>query len=126
MKIRVYYEDTDLGGVVYYANYLKFCERARSEVFFSRGETPLFEGGHFVVRHLEADYKKSARFGDLLDVSVELAELGNATLVIRQEVRLDGALLFDMTVKLAYLMLDGSVGRLNAEKKAKLRSLFEG
>jgi acyl-CoA thioester hydrolase len=124
MKIRVYYEDTDLGGVVYYANYLKFCERARSEVFFSRGETPIFEGGHFVVRHLEADYKKSARFGDLLDVSVELLELGNTTLLIRQQVFLGDDLLFEMTVKLAYLMLEGGVGRLHAEKKAKLRALF--
>lgn len=125
MKIRVYYEDTDMGGVVYHSNYLNFCERARSELFFSKGETPLFEGGHFVVRHLEADFKKSARLGDLLDVTVEVLSMKSATLTMRQEIRREGEVLFTLTLKLAYLLLDGSIGRLDDGKKARLRSLLE-
>lgn len=126
MRVRVYYEDTDMGGVVYYANYLKFCERARSELFFSKGASPVFEGGHFVVRHLEADYTGSARLGDLLDVTVRVLFVKGATLQIEQEVKKGDELLFSMRVKLAYLMEDGSIGRLSEEKKAKLLSLLEG
>ena len=124
MKIRVYYEDTDMGGVVYHSNYLNFCERARSEMFFSKGASPLFEGGHFVVRRLEADFKKPARLGDLLEVSVELMEMKSATLQIRQKVYKGEELLFEMTLKLAYPMLDGTIGRLDAAKTEKLRLLL--
>jgi acyl-CoA thioester hydrolase len=124
MNIRVYYEDTDMGGVVYHSNYLNFCERARSEMFFSKGASPLFEGGHFVVRHLEADFKKPARLGDLLDVSVELLEIKSVTMMIRQQIRKEGELLFEMTLKLAYLTQEGGIGRLDAEKITKLRSLL--
>jgi acyl-CoA thioester hydrolase len=124
LQIRVYYEDTDMGGVVYYANYLKFCERARSELFFSKGASPVFEGGHFVVRHLEADYKGSARLGDLLDVTVRVVSVKGATLEMEQEVKKEGDVLFSMRVKLAYLLENGSIGRLDADKKAKLLSLL--
>ncbi len=125
MRIRVYYEDTDMGGVVYYANYLKFCERARSELFFSKGALPVFEGGYFVVRHLEADYKASARLGDLLDVNAEVVTLNGTTLQMEQEIKKGDVVLFSMRVKLAYVMENGRIGRLNREKKAKLLSLLE-
>ncbi|MEJ2467666.1 MAG: YbgC/FadM family acyl-CoA thioesterase [Campylobacterales bacterium] len=125
MTIRVYYEDTDMGGVVYYANYLKFCERARSELFFSKGESPMFEGGHFVVRHLEADYKQSARLGDLLEVTAEVESISGTTLQMRQRVSKEGETLFTMRVKLVYLTLEGRVGRLDEAKKAKLLSLLK-
>ncbi|MHC3994574.1 YbgC/FadM family acyl-CoA thioesterase [Thiomicrolovo sp. ZZH C-3] len=125
MTIRVYYEDTDVGGVVYYANYLKFCERARSELFFSKGESPLFEGGHFVVRHIEADYLGSAVLGDLLEVSAEVVSVRGTGLQMHQEVRRGDALLFTLDVQLVYLMTDGRVGRLDAAKKEKLKALLE-
>ncbi|WP_345984373.1 YbgC/FadM family acyl-CoA thioesterase [Sulfurimonas sp. HSL-1656] len=125
MTIRVYYEDTDTGGVVYYANYLKFCERARSELFFSKGESPLFEGGHFVVRHLEADYLGSAVLGDLLEVSAEVVSVRGTGLQMHQKVRRGGELLFTLDVQLVYLMTDGRIGRLDAAKKEKLKALLE-
>jgi acyl-CoA thioester hydrolase len=125
VTIRVYYEDTDMGGVVYYANYLKFCERARSELFFSKGESPLFEGGHFVVRHLEADYKDSARLGDLLEVTAEAESVSGTTLQMRQCVSKEGKTLFTMRVKLVYLTHEGRVGRLDEAKKEKLLSLLK-
>ncbi len=125
MKIRVYYEDTDMGGVVYHSNYLNFCERARSELFFAKGSSPVFEGGHFVVRHLEADFKKPAKLGDLLEVTVELVELRGVSMTMRQRIFREDELLFEMTVKVVYLLLDGSIGRLDEEKKAKLLRLLE-
>jgi acyl-CoA thioester hydrolase len=114
-----------MGGVVYHSNYLNFCERARSELFFAKGSSPLFEGGHFVVRHLEADFRRPARLGDLLDVTVEVREIGSASLTMYQQVLRDGELLFEMTVKVAYVMLDGRIGRLDSGKKKTLMELLE-
>jgi acyl-CoA thioester hydrolase len=103
MKVRVYYEDTDVGGVVYYANYLKFCERARSDLFFKKGMSPHNGNEFFVVKHVEADYIKSAVFGDELDVTCELIEKKAASIIIYQEVLKDGEILFKGNFKLAYL-----------------------
>lgn len=87
--VRVYWEDTDAGGVVYYANYLKFLERARSEWLRARGfeQDALRDeaGVVFVVRRVEIDYLAPARFNDALDVTVALHECGRASLVVRQE-----------------------------------------
>ena len=103
MKTRVYYDDTDAGGVVYHANYLKFCERARSDLFYEHGKSPAVNGGHFVVRHLEADFIKSAKLGDLIEVKSEMIELKNASLILKQEVWRDDVKLFAMTSTLAYV-----------------------
>ena len=91
LPVRVYYEDTDAAGVVYYANYLKFMERARTEWLEALG-FPLaaFEREHgvvFVVHRCEIDYLLPARLNDALDVSVEPVKLGAATLRARQDVR---------------------------------------
>ena len=88
--VRVYWEDTDAGGVVYYANYLKFLERARTEWLSTLGleqdQLATEAGVLFVVRRVEADYLRPARFNDRLRVSSRLAELGRASLVMEQEV----------------------------------------
>lgn len=87
--VRVYWEDTDAGGVVYYANYLKFMERARSEWLRAYGfEQDVLRdeaGVVFVVRRVEIDYLSPARFNEKLDVSVSLHEAGRASLKVRQE-----------------------------------------
>jgi acyl-CoA thioester hydrolase len=88
--VRVYYEDTDAAGVVYYANYLKFMERARTEWLAALG-FPLdaFEREHgvvFVVHRCEIDFRQPARLNDALDVSVEPVKLGASTLKARQDV----------------------------------------
>ena len=89
--VRVYYEDTDNGGVVYYANYLKFMERARTEWLRARGvEQDLLaenEGLIFAVRSAQLDYLKPGRFNQLLSVSVKVAECGKASLTFDQTVR---------------------------------------
>lgn len=97
IQVRVYYEDTDLGGVVYYANYLRFFERVRSEWLRSLGvnqqHMAAVEGVGFVVVRAEIDFRIGARLDDLLTVSVKPAEVRRAYLWLEQEVRLaDGRL----------------------------------
>ena len=90
--VRVYYEDTDHGGVVYYANYLKFMERARTEWLRARGvEQDVLmgqEGLIFAVRSAQLDYLKPARFNQLLSVSSSVMEAGKASLTFEQTVNL--------------------------------------
>lgn len=103
MKVRVYYEDTDLGGIVYYANYLKFCERARSDKFFEKGLSPHKENEFFVVKKVEANYIKPAKFGDLLTVTSKLIGKKSASIEIFHEIFRENELLFTAKIKLAYL-----------------------
>ena len=124
MKIRVYYEDTDIGGVVYHANYLKFCERARSEVFFDAKLSPILKNGHFVATDLKASYKKSAKLGDMLEIESKLIEIKKVSFVLYQEVRLDGVLLFKMSITLAYLNFNNKLQRLTP-KEIKIINLFK-
>jgi len=91
LPVRVYYEDTDSGGVVYYANYLKFMERARTELLrslgFEQDELRLREGVLFAVQRAEIEYLRPALFNELLRVTVDLCNTGGASLVFEQEVR---------------------------------------
>ena len=88
--VRVYYEDTDAGGVVYYANYLRFMERARTEWLRSIGfEQPVLAAEHgvlFVVRAVNIDYLKPSRFDDSLQVTVEVANVGGSRIRFQQRV----------------------------------------
>jgi len=114
MKIRIYYEDTDAAGIVYYANYLKFCERARSELFFSNGLTPQSENGYFVVKSIEADYIQPAMLGDTVMVETEMVEKKAASIVLIQQVKKDETLLFEMKIRLAYLQ-DGKPAKIPSQ-----------
>ncbi|MEN8214137.1 MAG: tol-pal system-associated acyl-CoA thioesterase [Pseudomonadota bacterium] len=104
-QVRVYYEDTDAGGVVYYANYLAFMERARSEWLRSLGfdNHSLAEqlGVVFVVRRAAVDYHRPARLDQLLDVSLRLKKRGRASLLFEQQVRHDDQLLCQGEILLA-------------------------
>ena len=88
--VRVYYEDTDSGGVVYYANYLKFMERARTEYLrylgFEQDELIAQQNIIFAVRSLQLDYKSPARFNDDLRVTAELIELKKASMLFEQKI----------------------------------------
>lgn len=105
--VRVYYEDTDAGGVVYYANYLKFMERARTEWLSSLGfELAAIEREHgivFAVHRVEIDFRKPAQLSDRLDVTMTLVELGRARLVADQAVNRDTEILTQARVTLACL-----------------------
>jgi acyl-CoA thioester hydrolase len=103
--IRVYYEDTDAAGVVYYANFLKFMERARTEWLAAMGfELAGLETAHgivFVVHRAEIEYRLPARLGDRLDATLELIELGRARMVALQQVWHGARLLTTARVTLA-------------------------
>ena len=108
--IRIYYEDTDAGGVVYYANYLKFAERARTEYLRALGcneqqKTLEEEKCAFMVRHVEVDYKAPAVLDDLLSVSCELIEIKGAGAEMKQEIYCGEKLLVSLNIKLAYVSL---------------------
>lgn len=125
MQIRVYYEDTDTGGVVYHSNYLNFCERARSEAFFKLGMTPVLENGHFVARKLEAEFFMSAKLGDLLDLEVELIQMRGASFTLLQTVYKDGVKLFEMSIYLVYITFEGMAQKMDIDTKNLIESLFK-
>ncbi len=125
MQIRVYYEDTDAGGVVYHSNYLNFCERSRSEVFFKKGLNPVLENGHFVARKLVADYVASAKLGDLLVVTNELLEMRGASFTLLQTIHKEGEKIFEMKITLVYITHEGKPQKLGGKLKELILSLFE-
>jgi len=124
VKIRVYYEDTDTGGIVYHSNYLNFCERARSEAFFEKKLSPVLLSGHFVAKELCAYYILPAKLGDLLEIKTSLLELGHASFKLHQEVYRADIKLFELDIKLAYVSMQGRVQKLNSDIKEMIMSLF--
>lgn len=100
--VRVYYEDTDSGGVVYHANYLKFMERARTEFLrslgFGQAELREVHGVLFVVRHLALQYRRPARFDDALEVVTRLAELRRSLMKFEQKIYRGDEMLIDANV----------------------------
>ena len=104
MQIRVYYEDTDAGGIVYHTNYIKYCERARSEVFFQRGMIPsLSDSSGFVVRDIKASFLATSTLGDMLEVTSKILTLKSSSLVLLQEVWKEEVKVFSMEVVLVYV-----------------------
>lgn len=108
LAIRVYYEDTDVGGVVFYANYLRFLERGRSDFLRALGvdQRALMVGGDdqaltFVARRCEIDYLQPARYDDVIEVVTWIAEARGASAVMAQQVRRDGVLLAAARVTIA-------------------------
>ena len=125
--VRVYYEDTDVGGVVYYANYLKFDERARTEMLrligFPHAEMMERDGRALAVRRCEADYIRPARFDDSLEVHTGSIDLEAASLWIDQRVKRDGDDLAVLRVRLACIGQDGRPARLPARLRTALMAL---
>lgn len=103
-QFRVYYEDTDAGGVVYYANYLKFAERARTEMLRDAGihqsQLTEKEGLYFVVRNVEAEFKRPARLDDHLDIQTHIISITGPTIEMTQLISKNEALLVSLSVKI--------------------------
>ncbi len=120
--LRVYYEDTDLGGIVYYANYLKFIERGRSEWVREIGvdQRKLMDedGIGFAVRRIEADYLRPAHLEDQLCVVTEHMESGNSKFVLRQAVMRGDETLFEAVVTLVAINRAGRPVRIPAVLRA--------
>ena len=115
-QCRVYYEDTDLAGIVYYANYLKFIERARSEWVRNLGlDQNVLRKDHgivFAVRKVEADYLKSAKFDELLLISTELQKKTRVRLNFNQEIYSDSDLIFRANLVIVPLSVVGGLVKL--------------
>ncbi|UWR02199.1 tol-pal system-associated acyl-CoA thioesterase [Ruegeria conchae] len=119
--VRVYYEDTDMGGVVYHANYLKFIERARSDWVRKLGndQNAMRDAGIvWVVRRIEADYLAAARFEDELVVETEMVSLSGARLSMSQLVRRGETEIFRAAVTAVCMNAQGKPVRLPAEIRA--------
>ncbi len=129
LPLRVYYEDTDLAGIVYYANYLRFIERARTEWVRSLGidQTRLKaeQGIVFAVRRVEADYLIPARFDDQIEVRTAVRDVTGARIVLAQDVLRGEERLFASVVTLVALRADGRAGRIPAALLAEIRAGIE-
>jgi acyl-CoA thioester hydrolase len=119
LPVRVYFEDTDFTGLVYHANFLKFCERGRSDFIRLLGidhrtlaNPKEGEPAVFVVRRIEIDYLKPARIDEVLEVVTRCEEIGGATLKLAQEVRRDGVVLARAKVSVVLITPQGKPQRL--------------
>jgi acyl-CoA thioester hydrolase len=124
MLLRVYYEDTDAAGIVYYANYLKFAERGRTEMMrdlgFAHSDIAAETGIVFTVRRCSADYRAAARLDDALTVETRIAEIGAATLSLDQQIRRDGETIVALDVLVACVGRDGRPRRVPPGLRAAL------
>lgn len=122
--VRVYYEDTDMGGIVYYANYLRFIERARSDWVRSLGidQNAMREddGVVFVVRRVEADYLLPAKFDDELLVKTSVKAVTGVRLIMTQDVVRGRALLFQAEVTIVCIGEGGAPARLPADIRRQI------
>ena len=126
--VRVYYEDSDTAGIVYYANYLKFAERARTETMrdlgFNLQDIKVQQRVEFAVRRCTVDYILPAVIDDLLEVHTKATKVGGASFELRQTVMRGDDALVVMDVKLACRKSDGRPGRLPVEVRDTLKKLI--
>ena len=124
MPLRVYYEDTDASGIVYYANYLKFAERGRTEMMralgFAHSGIAAASGTVFTVRRLSADYRQPARLDDLLSVETRVVEIAGATVLLDQRICRDGSVLAAIDIVVACIGPDGRPRRVPPALRAAL------
>jgi len=131
LPVRVYYEDTDFSGIVYHANYLKFCERGRSDflrligighsaLMAGEGERADRDGLAFAVRRLSAEFLRPARMDDALIVATGVERLRGASIVMAQTVMRDAVALFSLSVEVAMITMAGRPARLPADMRTKL------
>ena len=124
-KTKVYYEDTDAGGIVYYARYLNFIERARTEMIYdhlglNHGQLKSKFNAIFVVRECNIKYHKSAKFEDNLEIQTHVLNKTPVRLNLKQEVLCDGELLVTAEVELALIDSNGSISKLSKELLEKI------
>tara|TARA_B100000287_G_scaffold381256_1_gene385500 strand:- start:132 stop:530 length:399 start_codon:yes stop_codon:yes gene_type:complete len=124
--VKVYYEDTDSGGVVYYANYLKFLERARSEAIYSLGYTNsgLLKKYNvlLIVKSCNIEYKKPAKFENILDVVSEVTSFTKTSFTMKQNILRDNELLSVADIHLVAVDKNGKPSKIPDELKQKLEN----
>jgi len=126
LPVRVYYEDTDAGGVVYHARYVAFCERARSDALRLMGiHQSRLEDLFFVVRRMSCDFLRPARLDDLLEIETRFEELSGARIEIGQQVMLNGNTLFRAQVTAALVDGRGRPRRMPENLAERFRTMRE-
>jgi acyl-CoA thioester hydrolase len=125
MDVKIYYEDTDCGGVVYYANYLRFMERARTEYLASRGssvKTLMDQGTIFMVFRVEIDYKAPARYGDTIEIETWVRDVTRATMIFEHIMRekMSRRVLVECRAKVVAVDADARPKRLSQEYVEKI------
>lgn len=125
LPIRIYYEDTDLSGIVYHANYLRYMERGRSEFFRSVGIAKLAmldapDPSAWTLRRVEIDYLKPARLDDLIEVHTRALELTGVRLSAQQDIFCNGVQLTHGTVEACIISLSGRPRRMPSDMRSKL------
>ena len=128
-EYRVYYEDTDAGGIMYHAQYISWCERGRAEylreVGLNSSGIVQNDGGMFVVRHLNADYFKPARLDELLRVETSIKEMKNSSFIMNQSIFCQDSMLFSMTVTLVCVGTNGKATRVPDDIRTKFEPYQE-
>jgi acyl-CoA thioester hydrolase len=126
--VRIYYEDTDTAGIVYYANYLKFAERARTEALrragFDQSELMKSHNVGFVVRRCTCDFLKPAMLDDLLTIETHLTDINKVSMAMRQVVRRGKETLVTLEVKVAVIGANGKLGRLPEPVRKAMLKVF--
>jgi len=126
MDVNIYYEDTDCGQVVYYANYLRYMERARTEYLKSRGfllKKLMDEGTMFMVHRVEIDYKSPARYGDTIEIETWVTDVTRATMMFEHVMREKASrrIFVECKAKIVYVDAAGKPKRLPAEQVEKMQ-----
>ena len=118
-KLKVYYEDTDSGGVVYYANYLKFLERARTEILYNKGFSHKYLKSFFdilvVVKTCKIDFIKPAKLDDVLEISTSLIKKSKVQVYLNQEIYCQNILLSKSDVRIAFVNTQGKIVRIPSQ-----------
>mgnify|MGYP006189298591 CR=1 FL=1 len=118
-KLRVYYEDTDAGGVVYHSNYLKFLERARTQILFDNGHTHTTLKEKFkiitVVKSCNIDFIKPARLDDEIEISTFLIKKSKIQIYLNQEIFCNNELILNAKVRIAIINTDGKIARMPSD-----------
>ena len=124
--VKIYYEDTDAGGVVYYANYLKFLERARSEAIYSLGYTnsSILEqfGVLLIVKSCNIEYKKPARFEDTLEIISEIKSFTKTSFLMKQSILRNNEIISDAEIHLVSVDKNGKPSKIPGDLKKKLEN----
>ncbi|MEO1941596.1 MAG: thioesterase family protein [Campylobacterales bacterium] len=119
---RVYYDNTDAGGRIYHTEYLKFCEQARSEIFFKEGL--FFEDGGYVIKRIEADYLGGAKLGDLLKIETEVTKFGNTFVEFTQKIYREEQKIFQLKATAVYLDGNQKISKIPPRHKYLLEKYF--
>ena len=116
MKIRVYFEDTDIGGIVYHTKYINFCERARSEILFENGIMPYDTSSKsgYIVKSLKCDFLKSATLGDVLEVKTKVLSVSKVKFTLLQEIFKGEEKLFSMEVVIVHT-INGKPAKIDSK-----------